>query len=168
MTVTVPDFFGSYYVWVIQAGTGRVTFVGSNGISIRNLSGHNTTAGQYSVVELIAFDGREYVLSGDTADAPPPIVNHALSGTATASNEFSSSYAATNAINGDRRGIGYPTNAIWAAGSVSEWMEVAFAGSKSIQRIDVITMADVMPMASEPTLDDTFTTNGITAFEVQY
>lgn len=57
---------GDYSV-INQYGTGTVTFVPQNGVTLQNVYGHTKTAGQYAVVNLLCVTDGEWVLSGATA-----------------------------------------------------------------------------------------------------
>jgi hypothetical protein len=102
--------------------------------------------------------------------APPPPSNVALSsngGTAVASSTLSS-YGAGSVIDGSRKAI---NNGIWLDNtyqSFPDWVEVDFSGSKTISEIDVVTQQDANQNPVEPTLSQTFSLYGITAFNVQY
>ena len=52
--------------------------------------------------------------------------------------------------------------------SFPDWVEVDFDGSKTINEIDVVTRQDDLNNPVEPTLTQTFSLYGITAFDVQY
>jgi hypothetical protein len=49
-----------------------------------------------------------------------------------------------------------------------DWLEVDFNGAQTINEIDVFTCQDDYAAPSEPTLAQTFTIYGLTAYEVQY
>jgi RHS repeat-associated protein len=49
-----------------------------------------------------------------------------------------------------------------------DWLEVDFNGQQTINEIDVFTCQDDYAAPSEPTLAQTFTLYGLTAYEVQY
>ena len=101
-------------------------------------------------------------------------VNHALTsngGAATASSHFSDAYWGTYppgaVIDGSRR-VASP-GALWLDNTYNswpDWIEVAFAGPKSVSEIVVVTHPD--DTSSEPTDATTFTKYGATSFEVQY
>jgi RHS repeat-associated protein len=77
-------------------------------------------------------------------------------------------YAAGNVIDGSRRAI---NNTVWADGTFNnfpDWLEVNFNSSRTISEIDVITQQDDPQNPLEPTLSQTFSLYGITAFDVQY
>lgn len=52
--------------------------------------------------------------------------------------------------------------------SSPEWVEIDFGASRSITRLDMITLADAVNYTSDPTLSDTFTSFGVTDFKFQY
>ena len=96
--------------------------------------------------------------------------NYALpanGGSVTASSTLSP-YVAGNVIDGSRRAV---NNTLWldsTYNSFGDWVEVNFSGSKTISEIDVITQQDDPNNPVEPTLTQTFSLYGITAFDVQY
>ena len=103
-------------------------------------------------------------------------VNFALAsngGTATVSSQYSASFPASAAINGDRYNLYQPdgryNNWFSAAGATKpDWIEVSLNGSKTIDEIDVVTLQDNHVNPVDPTEATTFTQYGLTAFEVQY
>lgn len=102
-----------------------------------------------------------------------PMTNVALAGsgaTATASSILNGSYPASGAINGDHKGSNYGTGGVWMDGTTNwwpDWLEVSFAGSRTIDRINVFTLQDNYSNPSEPTIDMTFSLYGIQDFDVQ-
>lgn len=119
-------------------------------------------------------------LAGGSAITPSavvaPAVNVALAAngaTITASSTVNSNFPASSAIDGNRTGAGWGQgtggwNSDYSAGSnTPQWLEVTFSGPKTINRIDVITLANSGNRGSEPTLDLVFTDEGIRNFEVQ-
>lgn len=129
---------------------------------------------------------KEYIYAGsrmlaieDAGSAPPPSrVNVALASngaTASASSMTTDlqgwSFLPSSANNGDRRGINETQNGYWRDGTGSafpDWLEIEFSGAKSINEIDVFTVQDNSTNPSEPTETMTFSSYGITNFEVQY
>ncbi len=109
------------------------------------------------------------VLTAVYAGAPTQ-TNYALAangGSVTASSTLSP-YEASNVIDGSRRAV---NNTIWldnTYNSFPDWVEISFNGSKTIGEIDVITQQDDPNNVVEPTLMQTFSLYGITAFDVQY
>ncbi len=106
--------------------------------------------------------------------APPPRVNVALAsngGTATASSTYSSGYAASGAINGDRRGQAWGADGGWNEATPNawpDWLEVSFNGTKTLDEVDVFSVQDNYPAPIEPTPTMTFSLYGLRTFEVQY
>jgi hypothetical protein len=79
-------------------------------------------------------------------------------------------FCTTGAINGNNRGP-------WGNGEgwndatpdvVPDWIQVDFAGSKSIDEIDVFSLHDNYTQENTPTETQTFTLYGLLAFDVQY
>ena len=101
-------------------------------------------------------------------------VNVALAangGVATASSAHTCcGFSSTGAINGNNRGP-------WGNGegwndatpdSVPDWIQVDFAGSKTIDEINVFSLHDNYTAENTPTETQTFTLYGLLAFDVQY
>src|SRR5688572_342262 len=88
---------------------------------------------------------------------------------ATASSSYAG-FAATGAINGDRKGLFGWQNGYWSTASAGfpSWLEVQFNGNKTITEIDVVTLQDNYSAPIEPTENMTFSSYGLTSFEVQY
>ena len=105
---------------------------------------------------------------------PPTSVNVALAGNGgvvSASGSYSTAYPAAAVNNGDRKGSNWGGGGGWndaSAGVYPDWVQVDFNGSKSISEIDVFTVQDSYANPQEPTETLTFTSYGITDFEVQY
>jgi hypothetical protein len=81
------------------------------------------------------------------------------------------SYAASGAINGDRTGQPWGAGGGWNDGTPNswpDWLEVDFAGAKTINEIDVFSVQDNVYAPVEPTRTMTFTRYGLTDFTVQY
>lgn len=92
-------------------------------------------------------------------------------GVATASSVYSAAYPVTAVNDGDRKGNRWGNGGGWndaSASSFPDWLQVNFAGSKTIDRIVLYTLADNYAAAVEPTDSTTFTLYGIQDFTVQY
>lgn len=124
-------------------------------------------------------DAGAAVAAALAAAAPPPpptptSVNVALAangGVASASSTYSTAYPAAAVNNGDRKGSNWGNGGGWNAASSNsypDWVQVDFNGTKSIAEIDVFTVQDNYSAPQEPTGTQTFTSYGITDFEVQY
>lgn len=109
-------------------------------------------------------------------DSSSARVNVALAtngGAATLSSLYAANYPASAAINGDRFRLNSPDGSYNMAHSAvgapkPDWVQVNFNGAKTIDEIDVVTVQDNFSSPVIPTEATTFTTYGITAFEVQY
>ncbi|HKU73659.1 MAG TPA: RHS repeat-associated core domain-containing protein, partial [Pyrinomonadaceae bacterium] len=81
-----------------------------------------------------------------------------------------SGFSTTGAINGNYRGPwgngeGWNDN---TPNAVPDWLQVDFAGSKTIDEIDVFSLHDNYTQENTPTTSQTFTLYGLLAFDVQY
>jgi RHS repeat-associated protein len=109
---------------------------------------------------------------------PPSNVASASNGAmASASSIYSpgqgASYSAlpADAINGDRAGKVGSVTSWWndgTQGAGPDWLQVDFSGSKTISEIDLFTTQDSYTNPSEPTEAMTFSTLGLTSYELQY
>ena len=92
-------------------------------------------------------------------------------GTVTASSTYASGFDASGTINGDRKGQSWGSGGGWndaTPGAWPDWLEVDFAGAKTIDEVDVFSVQDNYTAPEEPTAGMTFTRYGLTAFTVQY
>ena len=109
---------------------------------------------------------------------PPARVNVAAAANgarATASSTLSVNRTPLAVINGDRRGLHWDsdpaTGSGWTdatQGAFPDWLEVTFAGPRSISEVNVFTVQDAYAAPSAPTEAMTFTKYGATAYQVQY
>jgi lambda family phage minor tail protein L len=101
------------------------------------------------------------------------VINVALASNgsvATASSAYSGSYPVASVINGKRFGA-WGAGEGWNDNTIStfpDWVQVDFSGAKGIDRIDVFTLQEDYTHQVDPTLDMTFISTGVTAFQVQY
>lgn len=113
-------------------------------------------------------NGQLLVTAEPSTAAPVNVALTSNGATATASSTYAN-HAASGAINGDRRGLFVWQNGYWAAASAgTAWLEVQFNGSKTISEIDVVTVQDNYNAPVEPTDTMTFSSYGMTAYDVQY
>ena len=180
--VGVDDFTGSqgsvkFEVWadgVQLYDSGVMTgATATKGISV-------SVAGRQELKLIVtqAGDGPSY----DHADwagarlfAVSPGVNVAAASsgaTASASSIYPhGTYTAASIINGDRKGLNWGAGGGWNDGTPDaypDWVQVDFAGAKTISEIDVFTCQDNYANPSEPTAGMTFSLYGLTGFDVQY
>lgn len=129
-----------------------------------------TFANNYSrLVEIEAYSGTLNVAQAVPASTLPR---------ATASSTINANFPASAVIDGDRQGRNWGNGGGWNDGTegqfASDWLQVNFAGTKTINMIDVFTLRDnFASRTDEPTLTETFSTApntgyGITSFNVQY
>ncbi len=81
-----------------------------------------------------------------------------------------SGFSTTGAINGNNRGP-WGNGEGWndsTPNSVPDWIQVDFAGSKTIDEISVFGLHDNYTVENTPTETQTFTLYGLIAFDVQY
>jgi|GEM_PF-2722416 len=138
---------------------------------------NNALAGRSRLVEVEVW--------GTPAPTPTPTptprqqTNVALSangGVATASSTTSQwespgmDFSPAGVIDGDRKGLNWEHGGGWRDGTAGypDWIQVDFAGSKSIGEISVFTIQDNYQSPSEPFDEQTFSLYGVTAFDVQY
>lgn len=92
-------------------------------------------------------------------------------GTASASSTYSGGYAASGAINGDRKGSPWGNGGGWndgTSGTFPDWLEVTFNADKTIDEVSVFSVQDNYTAPSDPGATTTFTQYGLRDFQVQY
>ena len=106
-------------------------------------------------------------------DAPPQESNFALAAlgaTATASSQLSTGFPVAAIIDGERAGRNWSAGGGWAdasSGQYPDWVQVDFAGMKSIDHVVLFTVQDNWQSPVEPTDTTTFSQYGVTDFNVQ-
>ncbi len=107
-----------------------------------------------------------------TSFSKPLNVAAAASGaSASASSTFSGGFAPFGAINGDRRGSSWGNGGGWndaTVGTFPDWLEVDFAGTQTIDEVDVFSLQDNYTNPVDPVPGMLFTQYGIDEFQVQY
>lgn len=126
--------------------------------------------------------------TGGGAPPPPPpppiasVVNVALianGGVATASSFYSGSlgsFAPSNAINGDRKGLNWGQGGVGNSGGWNDnttdvwpdWLQVTFPVAQTVDVVDVFSVQDNYLSPIEPTPGLTFTLYGLVDFQIQY
>ena len=105
---------------------------------------------------------------------PPTTVNVAAKqngGVAVASSTHSAGFPVSAVIDGDRRGIDPGNGGYWndaTPDATPDWVQISFAGARTISEIGVFALQDDYTAPVEPTLAMTFSLYGLTDFEIQY
>ncbi len=160
--------------------TDNGTAIGSGGLvsSVLNLAGVHVLMAR--VTDSGGLQGSSQVSITITAVAAAPAppapsgVNVAAASqgaTITASSSYASGYGPSALINGDRRGLGYGAGGVWqdATGSAyPDWVQIAFAGTRTIDQVNVFTVQDAWSAPSEPTPGMTWSQWGVNKFTVFY
>ena len=90
---------------------------------------------------------------------------------ATASSFYNGGFSPAGAVNGDRKGTNWGAGGGWndaTPGSFPDWLQIDFAGARTINEVDVFSVQDNFGAPVEPTASMTFTQYGVTDFTVQY
>ena len=141
------------FVWTgVSAGSYSITSVATD-----NLGATTTSAPVVYMVASSSSGGQD--------------INVALQrngGVATASSVYSPNHPASAVNDGVLNARNLGVGGVWVDANFDfpDWVQVAFNGVKTINRVDVITMPD--NIAIEPAPTDTFSLYGITSYEVQY
>jgi hypothetical protein len=165
--------------WLTVPGGG----VANNNLVWRKLVFASLSTSKIRVRINAALAGRSRIVEveawGSSAPAPAR-TNFALAtngGTALASSTTSAAesggmdFSPASVINGDRKGLNWERGGGWRDGTESaypDWIEVDFSGNKAVNEINVFTIQDSYANPSEPTETMTFSSYGVTAFDVQY
>jgi Bacterial Ig-like domain (group 3)/Gametolysin peptidase M11 len=156
------------------AGCGAVALVGSTNTRTAACTTSALPGGSHTIVATYGGDAGN---AASTSAALIQSVNAALAetnvalasagGLATASSTYSAQYPVSSVNNGDRKGAG---NARWkdaTKGVFPDWVQIAFAGSKTIDRVVVYSVQDNYTAPVEPSDTKTFTLYGLKGFQVQ-
>ena len=161
-------------------GCSAVPLAGSGNSRSATCSSSALAAGTHSIVAAYGGDGGNNASTSATlSQVINPIVvttstNVALASAgavATASSTLSSGYPVTSVNNNVRTGAGWGNgSAGWrdaTNGVFPDWVQIAFNGVKTIDRVVVYTMQNNWTSPVEPTDTLTFSLYGVTAFTVQ-
>lgn len=106
---------------------------------------------------------------------PSAPVNHALASNgavASASSTYTTrNYSAAGAIDGGHTSAGWEAGNGWndnTRGVFPDWLQVDFAGTRTVNEIRVYTLPDGYSTPTEPTTETTATGYGLLDFDVQY
>jgi hypothetical protein len=164
--VRVEFFAGATKIGETQAAPHQITWTG-------------VPAGTYSLTARATDNTGASAVSAPVAvtvnpDISGPSNNAALAANgavATASSAYSSAYLASTVNDGIRNGGNWGAGGGWndaTSNGYPDWVQIDFGGLKSINRINVITLADNYAAGVDPTPTTTFSNYGITSFDVQY
>src|SRR5687767_1270770 len=157
------------------------TMIGQDTTSPFSVSWSGVSAGTYTLLAVATDSGGLSTTSSPvqvtvtTAAAAAPsggnVAASSQGATITASSSYGSGYGPSALINGDRRGLNYGSGGVWHDStnrSYPDWVEIAFAGSRSINQVAVFTVQDAWNAPSEPTPGMTWSHWGVNNFTVQY
>jgi subtilisin family serine protease len=176
----VVDFEAQYWTGSQWAGVPNGAVVGNDRVR-RSLTFAPVTTDRVRVLITKAQAGYSRVAEleawGPDSGAPPRVnVAAAANGaTATASSTLDVHRAPLAAINGDRRGLHWGSDPSTGSGwhdatpnSYPDWLEVAFAGAKTVSEVHVFSVQDNYASPSEPFEGLQFTKYGVKSFTVEY
>ncbi len=128
----------------------------------------NSSVDGYSrLAEVEAWDSEPFS-SGLPLPAPPPGTNVAAAAVGAkvqASSSYSSDFAPSFVNDGDRAGKGFWNDATF--GSTPDAVEIEFSRPFTIGQVNVFSVQDNYNNPSSPTDDQTFSSYGLTDFEIQ-
>ena len=132
---------------------------------------YNYTAKAYDNNGGVATSTAALVSVTATSGTSVNVAAQANGGVATASSVFGSTYPASGANDGDRKGLNWGSGGGWVdatAQSFPDWLQVTFSGVQSIGEIDVFMIQDTYWAPVDPTSSMTFAQFGIKDFQIQY
>ena len=169
-TVTKVDFYANG------------ALIGTDTASPYSVNWANVGAGSYTLTA-VATDNRMFTTTSVAASvtvtvvasAPPAtrvnVASAANGGRASASSTYSSAHAASGVVNGDRKGALYGSGGGWSdstPGVYPDWVRIDFAGSKTIDEVDVFMVQDAFTTPIEPSITTLFSRYGVTNFKAEY
>jgi RHS repeat-associated protein len=166
------------YVYDGNGGRVRRTVNGQETWQVYGLG--NELIAEYAANSAASTPQREYGYRNDqllitaTGSSRTNVALAANGAVATASSAQDAGRDAPAAINGDRKGIHWGTDAATGSGwnngttALPAWLQVDFNGSKTIGQIDLFAPQDNYTNPVEPTTLMTFTLYGLSGFELQY
>ncbi len=158
-----------------QAGVSSYFFSGAAGVTTNIMVGRT---GRYVRVQLSGTNPLSLAEVEVIGSGTINVARASNGGIATASSTFSANYPVSAVIDGDRQARNWGNGGGWNDATEgqfgSDWLQVNFATTKTINEVDVFTLRDGFASRSDPpTLSETFNTalntgSGITSFNVQY
>jgi hypothetical protein len=164
--------------FVVQGwnGSGWVTLaqVSGNRLVKRSVSFAAYTTDRIRVTVNGALNGYARVTEieawGTSAITQTNVAAGTAGATVTASSTFGAGYPAAALINGERAGAGWTSGGVWADATYNaypDWVQINFAGSKTIDHIVLYSLQDDPYHPVEPSDSQAFSLYGVTDFVVQ-
>ena len=119
-----------------------------------------------------SVSGKNELGSGPSVQVivPSNVALASAGGVATASSTYSGLYPAAAVNNGERAGAGWGAGGGWndnTNGVYPDWVQIAFSGAKTIDRVIVYTLQDNFAAPIQPLDSTTFSLYGVTDYNVQ-
>jgi hypothetical protein len=156
------------------AGCGAVALAGSTNTRTAACTTTALAAGSHAIVATYSGNAANapsssaaltQTVNGVVADANVALAS--AGGIASASSTYSYKYPVSSVNNGERKGAG---TGHWNDGNnyvFPDWVQIAFAGTRTIDRVVVYSVQDNYVSPVEPTDTMTFTKYGLKGFQVQ-
>ncbi len=162
------------YHWTLSSGTlpAGLTLDATTG----SIAGTAVTDGSYAVT-VHARDAAGQESNRNLAIQVLPstaVINVAAQSngaTASASSRYSAAFPVAAVNNGDRTAAHWGADGGWNDATLAEypdWVQIDFAGSRTITEIGIVTLQDNYPTPLDPTPSMTFTKYGVTAWDIAY
>ncbi|HZP89020.1 MAG TPA: Ig-like domain repeat protein, partial [Burkholderiales bacterium] len=160
---------------VVIAGCDAVSVSGTGNTASAPCSSNQFSDGTHSIVATYSGDGNNSVSSSTTL---AQVIDHGGSsnvalgnaGAGATASTTATGFPANGASDGDHLGNNWGNGGTWqgSSNSLPDWLQIDFAGLKTIQEIDVYSIQDDYNAPVSPTDKMTFTQYGVSAFQVQY
>jgi len=157
-------------------GCAAVALAGSGNSRTAQCTTSALTAGTHTIGASYGGDATNQASSGTYVQqvaASSGSINAALASNgavATASSSYGSGFPVSAINDGDHKGINWGNGGGWADATNSaypDWVQLNFNSQKTIDHVVVYTVQDSWASPAEPSDAMTFTTWGVTAFQVQ-
>jgi len=162
------------------AGCSAVALTGGGNVRTATCTTIGLAVGSHAIVAAYAGDAgntgsisptlTQSVTSGGGGGATVNVALAANGGVASASSTYNGAYPVAAINDNDRSGAAWGGGGGWndaTSGVFPDWVQVNFAGSKTIDRVVVYTLPDNYGAAGDPTDAQTFSQYGIVDFDVQ-
>jgi len=176
LSANASDSDGSIARVEFYAGS---TKIGERTAAPYTLAWSSVAAGSYSLTAVATDNAGASTVSavvGITVNPPAGgggsinVAAQVNGGVASASSTYSSAFPVAAVNDGNRLGNRWAQGGGWndaSSSSFPDWVQVNFAGTRSINRIEVFTLPDNYAAGEAPTPSTTFSLYGITDFTVQ-